>query len=125
MLLDQLTDIMNRIAASKTRCVGELWTMRDLSDNGPADGRKLNGKETSLAANKTLVNGFPPGTDGTDRLGTEGQENSTNLTRATSHSDTSVQHPSKDSAVPTAAIHNLDAGQFNSAIDASGAKGSM
>lgn len=39
-------------AASKAKCVGDLWRMRDFSDNEPAVGRTSDDRETFLRLKK-------------------------------------------------------------------------
>ena len=50
LCVDQLMDNLSKIATSKVKTVGDLWRIKDNSDNGPADGRRIDQSETFLAA---------------------------------------------------------------------------
>ena len=48
--VDQLMDTLSKIAASKVETVGDVWRIKDNSNNEPADVRGIDQSKTSLAA---------------------------------------------------------------------------
>ncbi|KAF6220740.1 hypothetical protein HO133_003173 [Letharia lupina] len=108
LMLDQLAENLSRIAASKVQRVGDLWTMRGTSGNGPVNDRRLDDRDRSPPAQEALVDSSPPGTEVGDTLGTEAKGDSAAFTPGTTGQGIPVEHPSNDNAGPKVATPILD-----------------
>lgn len=88
LMLDQLTENLSGIAASKAKRVGDLWTMRDATNNGMVGDERRGDRHAPLAAQEALSDNSPLGTDNGDTSSTESEEGSSKLTPATTESAT-------------------------------------
>ena len=119
LMLDQLTDNLSRIAASKAKRVGDLWTMRNMLGNDPANGHGLDDREAHAATQGIQVASSSPETAGGDTPGSEVDHFPAALTPATTNASTPVEHPSSSSVDPKAATTILDLPHSNSTVDVS------
>ena len=119
LMLDQLTDNLSRIAASKVKHVGDLWTMRNSSGNEPANASRLDDRDTSVLAQEILIDSSPHGTDSGDTLSTKSEKGPVALTPATTDPGTPVERRSDNIANPKVATPFLDIPHSNSTVDVS------
>ena len=110
LMLDQLTENLSKIAASRVQCVGELWTMR---------GRGLDDTETSVATQRALVQSSPTETNSGDMLDTGIMEGPASLASVPMDPGSRTEYPSNESANPKVATSNLDIPHSDCTVDVS------
>ena len=98
LMLDQLTDNLNKILTSRAECVGDLWMKRECSGNEMANCHGLDGRKTPVVTPKAQGQSSSTGTDGGDMLGTESIEGPASLIPATVDPGSPIEYPSTDSA---------------------------
>lgn len=116
LMLDQLTDNLSSIVASKAKHVGDLWMSRNLSGNDPGNGHGLDDREAHVATQDILVDSSPPETAGGDTPGSNVDQFSAALTPATTNASTPVENLSSSGAGPKAATTILDVPHSNSTV---------
>lgn len=117
LMLDQLTANLSQIATSKAERVGDLWTMRDPTDNGTADGYRRDDRESPLAAQEAISDNSPPGADSGDTLDTEVEEGSADLTPPTTGPNTPAEQSSDSGPSPKVAAPILEIPHSNSTVN--------
>ena len=99
LMLDQMTENLRGIALAKAKCVGDLWKIRDSTNNEMVNGHGRDDRKSPFVTQEAILDSPPPETHGGDTLCTEIEESQINLTLATTDPNNPAEQVEKESAV--------------------------
>ena len=109
LMLNQLTETLSNIATSRAECVGDLWTMRNSTDNETVNGHGRDDRKSPLVTQEATLTSSLPGADSGDTLRAEGEEGEINVTLATSDPSNPAKRVEEESTdIETVNGHRYD-----------------
>ncbi|MCJ1454359.1 hypothetical protein MMC28_004712 [Mycoblastus sanguinarius] len=66
LMLDQLTENLRGIASARAKCVGDLWKIRDSTNNETVNGHSRDDRKSPLVTQEAILDSSPPEADSGD-----------------------------------------------------------